>query len=410
MRAALALLVLGPAVARADVAGDVERVTTGWVQARGAAQIEIEQHALFLFPQGVQTTLLQKPVCGRLVLIGPMGLSFDAQIAGADPAFRTSFAGILDAGPICVGPEGTQIRVGAPAGRGTVEVVFGRGATAAIDVYAMLGRPKPRDPSLGSSPSPPPTVAGGHERFVARQKRSGAIRFDQRLASGDEPVFRLPLEPGCYAGEVAAEGPRTGARYDLDAEVRAIGEAPLEDAEEPRAEGDDDSTRVLALDRSSAAEAALDFCVVNPTEVEVRVRGTSGARRTRLSLAAFPFRLEVPRQLGGFAKNAVERAFRERGGSMAAPRLRDAEFFAAGLVRRRFVRPAGSCHVAFAMALDGTPRNLSLAVGIHRDEVRQTDVAASVAFCMGSSESIDVEVESRGSVPGIGFLLYEVMP
>lgn len=403
-----ALLAFVPAVARADVAADVLRVSSGWASARGAAPIETEQHALFLFPQGVQTAQLRTPACGRLVLIGPMGLSFDVQVSGPVPLFRTSFAGIVDAGSLCVGAEGTQVRVGAPAGRGTIEVVFGRGATAAIDVYAMLGRPRPHDPSLGSSPSPPPSLPGGHDRFRARHQRAGAVRYDQRLANGDEPVFRLPLEPGCYAGEVAAEGVRGGARYDLDAEVRAIGESAAES--QAAAAGADDSTRVLAIDRSSAAEAALVFCVVNPSDVEVRVRGSSGARQTRLSLAQFPFRLEVPRQLGAFAKNAVERAFHARGGSMVAPALREAEFFAAGLVRRRFLRPAGSCHVAFAMALDGAPRNLSIAIGSHRDEVRQSEVAASVAFCMGSAASFDVEVDSRGSVPGIGFLLYEVAP
>lgn len=416
MKRLLVVAVLIPSVAHADVAADVARVRSGWIEATqstGAdvAQIEIEQHAVFLFAQSVQSVLLHKPGCGRLVLIGPMGLSFDAQIADAEPSFRTSFAGLVDAGPLCVGAHGTQIRIGAPAGRGSVEVVFGRGATSAADVYAMLGRPRPRAPNLGSAPSPPATQGGGHERFVARHRRAGAVRFDQRVAVGDEPAFRLPLEPGCYLAEVAAQGPRTGARYDLDAEARALGESlPKSDEDDSSADSDDDNTRVLAIDRSSAAQASLEFCVVNPSDVEIRVRGSAGAAQTRLSIAAFSFQLEVPRQLGAAVKAAVERAWRARGGTLAAPSLRHAEFFAAGVVRRRFSRRPGSCHIAFATALDGTPRTLSLGVGNHRDEVRQSDVAASVAFCMGNDGSFDVEVESRGSVPGLGFLLYEVRP
>lgn len=405
----------------ADPPGAARRVTSGWTDARGA-RIEVEEHAVFLFPQAVQTVQLQKPGCGRLVLIGPMGLSFDAQIASADPEYRSSFAGVLDIGPFCVGKEGAPIRVGAPAGRGTLEVVFGRGATSAVDIFAMLGRPRPAGPNLGAPPSPPAAVTGGHERFAAQRQREGAGRITRLIATGDEPVFHAALGAGCHVAEVAAEGARAGARYDLDAEVRvaadevdgsASGGASrsldgTEADDAARGGSDAEGERVLAADRSSAAEASLEFCLAAPRTVEVRARGAAVARETRLSIASFPFRLEVPPNLGASAKNAVERAFRIRGGSMVAPVLRDAELFGTGLVRRHFVGRAGSCHVAFAMALDGAPRNLSLAIGAHRDEVRQHDVAATVAFCTGISGSFDVEVESRGSVPGIAFLLYEV--
>lgn len=390
-------LVITPQLAQADVADDVRRIATGWTDAR-ADRVDVEEHALFLFPQSVQTLELSKPGCGRLVLIGPMGLSFDAQISGAEPEIRSSFAGVLDAGAFCVGSTKTMIRVAAPAGRGTVEVVFGRGATSAIDLYGMLGRPRPAGPNLGAPPLPPSAAAGGHERFAAQRTREGATRVLRRVQAGDEPVFRVPLEAGCHVAEVAAEGLRARMRYDLDAEARVVAAEP------------DEEERVVALDRSSAAEAALDFCLAAPAEVEVRVRGAAVALETRLSIATFPFRLEVPSELGASAKNAVERAFRVRGGSMASPRLREAELFAVGVVRRRVMQRAGSCLVAFATALDGAARGVVLTVAGHRDEIRQGDVAATVAFCTGSERAFDVEVESRGALPGAAFLLYEVGP
>jgi len=207
----------------------------------------------------------------------------------------------------------------------------------------------------------------------------------------------LALAAGCHRFELFGSEPRQNARkrHDLDAEIR-----------------DDASDAPIARDRSEAADARLEACVGEPTDVHLVFSGAGATAAVVMIHASWSLPEKLPFAWGPPARARMAEAIIAR---HVLPPVQPAVFLTQGPTGNTpFVTgiEPGACYMAIAAVAQGIPRGIGLRAVVGAREVTDDrgpgDQAALVAFCAGGGDRVRLEIEARG--PGIawGLALFRV--
>jgi hypothetical protein len=205
------------------------------------------------------------------------------------------------------------------------------------------------------------------------------------MGSGE---LSLRIAEGCHRIEILAEVPQVVPRRatDVDAEAR-----------------DSETGRPLARDRADAPDARMDFCVGEPTTVDVPFVGAAGAVTVMVSDARWPIPKMVPTYWGARARGGLAMALRRRG----APNPREQAIFESIGVQGETAVPIevepGRCYLAAMGLLRGEARGMRLSAELSgrmlRDESADRSEGAAVAFCSETETSAVMRVDARGNSP-----------
>lgn len=314
--------------------------------------------------------------------------------AGGDDARRARSAGGAAMISRC-GVDRAELRrvtVETTAARATVEIVVARSAFALGELGDVMperaaGPIAPRgDPGGPIEPGP---IADRLSRAEKRARGEGAAfvtRTPIRASDAGTGEFSLRVGDGCHRVEVMADVPATFPHRATDVDAEAH---------------ERDTGRVLARDRADIPDARLDFCVGEPTFVDVPFAGASGAVRVTLSDARWPLSQHLPARFGARARAGFASALMRR--NAQAPREDPiAETLGVnGLTEVPIEVEPGRCYLA-AMALirgDARAMRLSARVGDRapHDDVIDKPESASIAFCAEVETSVLLDVDARGN-------------
>ena len=399
--AGLALLGLSlswSAPARADLAGDVERLVRAWSD-RGA---RVERLPPVFLERGRARTLLVAPPregdagCTTVAAIGVRTTDFfmTREAAGAADDDATPSARKRSAGGTAVvsacGADRTKLdrlRVEMASPRATIELVTVRSADRPRELRQILperatGPLAPRGDPGG--PMVPRPLAERVLRAAQRARTDGAVDVERvaprSIASGDGRI-ELELAPGCHRLEVLAD-PGPGRAVDVDAEARDAG------------------GKVLARDRSELPDARLDFCLGEITNISVVFSGAPGSAPVVVSRARWPIPARVPSRWGPRARAAFASTLRLR----RAPDPPETATIEAIGVQGTTTIPIevqpGRCYLAALAMARGDARmlRLSVAMGDHtaRDDNAKQPEAVSASFCADEETTARLDVDARG--------------
>lgn len=402
--------------AEIDSARDVaSRVQDQW-RAAGAEVATLP--ARFLFDdQSIIVPLPAAPPgapCTRVGLVGSRGLGFRAKLSDAsnDPLApeatgrAVSSAGVMELERCDPRRPVRYIVISSDSGRGALEIVVAHARAGLPSLGSVApertGGPLPKMPDAGALP---PLVPEGKraDAAEARATRDGAQVLARRTfqASDDgSGENEIDLEPGCHRIEIFGRDPRTDRsprrfRLDLDAELR-----------------DPDGDRVLARDRTEAADAHLETCVGRPTRVSLVFVGAVPRSDVTVSTARWPLPNRLPALWGPLTRAKMARAMLTRHVAIPAD---DPIFLGQGASgTTTFPLPVeiGGCYVAVVGLARGSARTLALRAHVgtraSSDERGASEEAALTAFCVKPHERARVEVHLRGSAVAFGLAVYRV--
>jgi hypothetical protein len=418
---ALAALGWSPA-ARADLAGDAERVERAWRQ-RGA---DVERgRPLFLEHGRIRAVATRRPprpggepercstvllLAGRSVdfAIDPLGVDEDAipRSAGAGAGAPSKSAGIDDGRVRSVSGVATLVRCGSAeaeldsilvemiSGRGAIELLSARSAEPLGALSDILPERAPGPSAPRGDPGPVPEPGPLDERTAAAERRAiadGAHRVAHivmRASARGAGEFDLRLPEGCHRLLVLADVPTTTPRLatDVDAEAR-----------EPT------TGRVLARDRAEAPDARLELCVGEATPVEIPYVGASGAVEVAIIDAVWSIPEAVPAAFGARARAGVAGALRRRHAPEPKSRPVLETLGVQGSTTVAVPTEPGRCYLAALGVVRGEARALRLAARLGErfphDEVSDRPEGAAIAFCSETTDAVALDVEARGSTP-----------
>lgn len=290
--------------------------------------------------------------------------------------------------------EAERLLVQSVSPRTAVEVLVVRSqapieAADAVLPERAIGPSAPRGDT--GRPLDPGPLAARLARVDRRSKEGGAERVLQvamRASANGGGTFAARLSEGCHTLDVLADVPPSPQRgTDVDAEARA-----------------GEGGRLLGRDRGEAPDAHLDFCLGEPTEVEVAFLGASGAVDVTLVDARWPLPPGIPTEWGPEARGDIAAALRRR----HAPQLPAEPIVTVMGVQGETLVPfavePGECYIAVAALMRGEARSVRLAVEIGdrapRDEIGADRAeAAQVAFCATTEDRAALRVAARGAQP-----------
>ena len=418
--AALGLLTVIAQEARADLRGTATRVDSQWKLAGGAVL-----HAEPRFINDDETVTIALPArpaarpgaapssdvgCVSVALIGARGTSFHARAADVEENDDAA----VDHGSRVQSVAGALLleRCGAPlprivvtsdSGRGAIETVIGWSPVALPPLKTVLpertGGPVPQAPETGDLPAPPPPAARA-DVAEARSRRDGSTtlaRETWQAGQDGSGTAKITLEAGCHRIEVFAGDPKAvvtpqgpagkqarRARIDVDAELR-----------------DEVDDRLLARDRSDAADASLEACVGETTRASVVFAGALPGAPVVGAHASWPIPEKLPPAWGNEARARMAAVLLAR--HVGNP-VRDAVSLAQGGSGTTLVPIAiepGGCYLAVAAVVQGTARGIGLRalVGARdsTDDRGASDNAGVVAFCAGARKTAQIEIDARGT-------------
>ncbi|MDI1432738.1 hypothetical protein [Polyangium sorediatum] len=419
MIGALAALVAATLVstnAHADLAEDADRLAGTWKD-RGAETSRLAplfldhgRNKRFVVPQDSADEEL--PGCTTVVLLGAPSADF-AVLTASEADLPPLPAGLLPHGHPALDPEdrGTKSSLGVVSlvrcgprrkdlaslvvsmrsPRGAIEILVARSPAPLGDLRDALperafGLVAPRgNPGRPIEPGP---LAERTVRAEERARSEGADRFTRvpMVASVEGAgEYQLRLGEGCHRLQVMAAVPSTFPHRatDVDAEAR------------------DDAGRMLARDRSEAADARLDFCLGEATRVTVPFAGAAGMVPMMVIDSVWPIPRVIPNYWGARTRAGFAFALRRRN----APEPTAAPVFeslgVAGPTMVPVTLEPGRCYLAALAVARGESRGLRLAATVGdrymRDEVVDRPEGAVLAFCAESEESARIDVEARGS-------------
>jgi hypothetical protein len=415
---ALALLAAG-APARAQTEGlrqEAERVAEEWrkggaVIGRGPSRFLYDNDTMTISLPPAETS---EQACTTVALLGGRGVSFHTKVAGVDddplsddPSARaSSVAGVLEiggCGPAALPLE--RLRVTSDAGRGAIETVVARSARPPAAIRTVLpersGGMLPPPPDAGTTPTLPPAERRA-DLAEGRAKREGASALPRASwgastdGSGD---VKLALQGGCHRIEVFAVDSRSARsshrrRLDVDAEIR------------------DDDEDLLARDRTDNADARLELCVGETTDVTVIFAGAPSKSAVTVTHAWWPIPAHVPSLWGAEPRARMARAFLSR--KVSSPLDEPVALYdgLAGSTPVPIAIERGACYLAVAAITNGHARGLGLRVTVaareERDERASDDSAALVAFCARDNDRARLDVEARGASITWGLALFRL--
>ncbi len=399
--------------ARAELRETAERVAQSWRE--GGAAVVIARTRFINDDESLPLLLPPMPEsplgsCTTVVLLGPRGLGFHANLAGTDsddPADRVaSEAGVVSFAR-CGEPMPRRIVVTADSGRGAFETVVARSAKAVKHLREILperaGGLALAATEPGRLPALPPPARRA-EVAELRGRRDGATVAPRTTwharADGSGSGADL-LTPGCHVLELLAPDPRASdppghGKLDLDAEMRD-------------ASGD----RVLARDRSDAPDARLSLCVGEDTAVEVGFVGSPPGGPVTVAHWAWPLPAHLPSLWGAEAMARMAHVLLTR---HAMPLLHEPAVLTQGgsgfTAMPTPVEP-GACYVAVVAVTQGAARSITLRARVGGqesiDDRGPDENGAVVAFCSGERDAVVMDVDVRGTpLLGWGLALYRV--
>jgi hypothetical protein len=289
--------------------------------------------------------------------------------------------------------EAERILVQSVSPRTAVEILVARSpapieAADSILPERAVGPSAPRGDA--GRPLDPGPIAERLARVDRRSREAGAervLRIAMRASATGGGTFAAKLSEGCHTLDILADVPASPQRgTDVDVEART-----------------GEGGRLLGRDRGEAPDAHVDFCLGEPTEVEVAFVGASGPVEVSLVDAIWSLPAGIPSEWGAEARGDIAAALRRR----RAPQL-PAEPIAAvmGVQGETLVPIAiepGECYVAVAALVRGEARSMRLAVEIGdrapRDEITERPEAAQVAFCATTEDRAALRVGARGAQP-----------
>jgi len=307
--------------------------------------------------------------------------------AQAKPAQKSS-AGVarVDSCSGLVAPA--RVVVTMASARATIELLVVRHKRLPTSVDLILperatGPVAPRgDPG---APLPVDSVADRVARSDNAARLDGArtvVRVTTRATERGRGSMLLRLSGGCHRLVVIAERQRDDQRLDVDADVRHRGKK-----------------RAIALDRSHAPDARLDFCIGERGSVELRFTGVDAPASVVVLDAHWPPVDVIPEHWGSSARASVGWALHRRHApQMTRPPLR--EFMGSGGVTFMpiAVEP-GSCYMAAFGVVRGdvSAARISAEVGgkIHYDDATDVTRAAAVTFCTTSQRHALLKLDMR---------------
>jgi hypothetical protein len=204
----------------------------------------------------------------------------------------------------------------------------------------------------------------------------------------------VQLEEGCHRIDLLAD--LAGRRaVDLDADLR-----------------DAESDRVLARDRSDAADVRFDVCVGSAGAADLLFAGAPGPVALLMIDRRTPIPPGVPNHWGPRARAGLARALWRR----TMPTVQQPPFAewlgVAGLTAWSPTVEPGFCYVAALATTRGEPRSVTLSANVDGTSVYDAntgrDDSAAIAFCAASEAQPRVEVEVRGNAVAWAASLWQV--
>lgn len=382
--------------ARADLLADGAKLEATW---RQSGVQTARTTTVFLMGGESRSVTIPRAAsaatCTTIVALAERHIEFSltevpAATLGAKPkAAQKSSAGVarIDS---CGKVTPARVVVTMTSTRGTIDVFVARDARPPPEVELTLpkravGPVAPRgDPGV---PLPVASVADRKERSERGARLDGArtvVRVATRASSSGTGAMLLKLSDGCHRLVVIAERERDDQRLDVDADVRHHGR---------------DSA--IALDRSHAPDARLDFCIGEDATVELRFAGVDAPAPVVVLDAHWPALAAIPAHWGPSARAALGWAIhRRRSPTLTGPPQQD--FIGSGGVTFMpvAVEPQTCYLAAFGVVRgDVSAARISAEVGgrVHYDDATDTTRGAAVTFCSGAERHalLKLDVRSR---------------
>jgi hypothetical protein len=298
--------------------------------------------------------------------------------------------------------ENERLLVQAVTPRTAVEILVVR-SPSPLDAVATLLPERAVGPSAprgdaGSAIDPGP-LADRLQRVDKRSREAGAAQV-LKVAMTASPMgtgqFVAKLAEGCHTLDVVADVPEGPARAtDVDAEAHVT-----------------EGGRMLARDRGEATDARLDFCVGEPTQVDVSFIGAAGPVSVTLVDALWPLPAGIPTEWGPQARGDVATALRRRHAPPLPPEPIDTIMGVQGETLAPFAVEPGQCYLAVVALVRGDARALKAAVEIGdrapHDEIADRPEAAQISFCATIEDRAALRIEARGPQPWWVALLWRV--
>ncbi len=426
LTAIAAPLLCAPSLARADLTGDVDRLVERWSAKAGTTAFR--RPTLFLEQGHATPVRLSDPssspkvaACTTVVLLAPRtseiaflldGTHTSAAAMPVPPALplghpnvpRDETGVIRSRGGVATlsrcgkeqteGPlEAERVLVQSISPRTAVEILVVRSqapieAADSVLPERAIGPSAPRGDT--GRPLDPGPIAERLTRVDRRSREAGAahvLKVAMRASVNGGGTFAVKLSEGCHTLDVLAEVPTSPQRgTDVDAEARA-----------------GEGGRLLARDRGEAPDAHLDFCLGEPTEVEVAFIGASGPVEVSLVDALWSLPPGIPSDWGPEARGDIAAALRRRHAPQLPPEPIATVMGVQGETLVPFAVEPGQCYVAVVAQVRGDTRSLRLAVELGdrapRDEINDRAEAAQVAFCATTEDRAALRVGTRGAQP-----------
>lgn len=399
LAAVAALLAVGSlrSIAGAQpLADDAARVESAWRNA-GSEVTRVPPRFLHadrrtrLLPA---TAPLTKKTCTTVLILGERTTSFTLAANGEGGRMTrplvpglAGVASVTKCGPRRSDLDDLWVRV--QGGRGAVETLLGHSDQPLPSVEQIL--PERRVGALASmvDVGPPPDVAPSSVRIADAERRvttaGGTLRPRRVLppnASSTASGLGLELDEGCHR-LVLVPATRPGVPFDVDAELH------------------DREDRVLAQDRGSATDAALETCVGQTTSAALVWAGSVRDAPVTLVHGKWQFPPGIPQEWGPRARAAATAAHRRRRApSLDTPPTWEGEGLSGRTIIPIELDPSG-CY-AFIVALTrGEHRGVRAAVHVgasrHLDIGPMGSEASLVTFCAQGNGRARAEIDVSGS-------------
>ncbi|HKQ71953.1 MAG TPA: hypothetical protein VJT73_21560 [Polyangiaceae bacterium] len=398
----LALLVSSwPRYAAADLGADADRLAERWsksgVRAERLPPVFLE-HGRAKLVRLPESAFGPEAGCTTVAFLTSRSTDFAVKIEPLVSAKHHASSGKVErsvAGSVVVSECGSsraalmRLVVEVRVARAAVETVMALGDGPAPPVADML-------PERASGPSAPladPGPRSQTEPLMARVKHAelrarnaGAERVQLQSfraepdGSGRE-VIRL--EEGCHRLEIFAD--LVGRRpFDVDAELR-----------------DTSTERLMARDRSDAADARLETCAGSSMTGDLLYAGAPGPASVLMLDTMFALPRGVPTIWGARVRAGLSGALHRRKLPITDGEPIEQRLGASGVTSFPIPVEPGACYVAALATLRGDPRSITLSARLDTrvafDASSGLTDGAAVAFCSAGADKARLEVEVRGN-------------
>jgi hypothetical protein len=401
-RAALGLgllLTVAASSARADLAGDIERLTLAWsafgrVKRLPPRLLERGDVVPLLLPADATDPTARG--CVTVAILAPTTVNFVTDFYGL-PADQAELPETSLAGASVISRCGAKkaildhVAVELRSPRGLIEVLL---VTSELPLPALTQvlphrDPGPLAPQAGSGPRPSaaplPLRLKAIEEHAAQENALEVTAEELTATVRGNGQQLLALPPGCHRLSLLADeaGHQSIRAVDLDLEVSNA-----------------QTGEVLAADRSEGTDASVDFCTGRPVPVNVRYAGALPRGLTRLVRTRWDLERGLPAAWDADARAQFSAVLRRYRIKLEGAGLVDAALGVQGSTMMPFQPEPGACYVAAVVRLRGSTYGLSLAatVGASYSQNRSSDEAPGTAlsFCATSPEAARLDVDSRG--------------